>query len=238
MKRFLLTNDDGINAEGLIRLAETVKEFGEVWVVAPDSQRSSISHAISFHQPIELHPCEFPVEGVHAYSCTGTPSDCVRAGALYLMPEKPFAVLSGINRGYNAASDIQYSGTCGAAFEGAFQGIHSIAVSEQPKDCHDVIEKYLKEILTELLDQKLEPGQIYNVNFPACPLSELKGVKRDVTVSDGYFYSSRYKKLADLSDGGICIEVDGESSENGEDGTDLYAISQKYITIGIVNNIR
>ena len=79
MKRFLLTNDDGINAEGLIRLAETVKEFGEVWVVAPDSQRSSISHAISFHQPIELHPCEFPVEGVHAYSCTGTPSDSALA---------------------------------------------------------------------------------------------------------------------------------------------------------------
>ncbi len=238
MKRFLLTNDDGISAEGIVRLADIMKDFGEVWVVAPDGQRSSISHAISFHKPVEVHPYDFPVTGVRAYSCTGTPSDCVRIGSLVLMPEKPDAVLSGINKGYNVASDIQYSGTCGAAFEGAFQGIRSIALSEQPVGCHDVVNLHIRSIIAELLEAEIASGQIFNVNFPACPLSELKGIKRGAAVSDEYFYSSRYKKLADFEDGGMCLEVDGEYSEKGSKDSDLRAVTEKYITISTVNNVR
>ena len=121
MRSILIANDDGINDEGLIRLAKLAKELGEVWVVAPDDQRSAASHAISLHSHIDIYPHDFPIDGVHAFSCSGTPADCVRVGALSIMPHKPDVVLAGINRGLNVATDIQYSGTAGAAFEGAFQ---------------------------------------------------------------------------------------------------------------------
>ena len=127
----LITNDDGIEADGLIRLAEAAKEFGEVWVVAPKRERSAASHSITLRRHIDVYPHnDFPVEGVKAYHCSGKPADCVRVGALAVMPEKPDLVLSGINYGYNSATDIQYSATVGAAFEAAFQGIHAIALSE------------------------------------------------------------------------------------------------------------
>jgi 5'-nucleotidase len=78
MRSILIVNDDGIEAEGLLRLAALAKEFGEVWVVAPDGQRSAASHAISLHSHVDVYPHDFPIEGVRAFSCSGTPADCVR----------------------------------------------------------------------------------------------------------------------------------------------------------------
>ena len=147
--RILITNDDGINSDGIVRLAKAAKEFGEVWVVAPETQRSAASHSITLHSAIDIYPCEdFPIDGVHAYYCSGTPGDCVRVGGLNVMPKKPDLVLSGINFGYNVASDIQYSATCGAAFEAAFQGYHAIALSEGACDCHEVTDKYIKQVFS------------------------------------------------------------------------------------------
>lgn len=236
MRSILIANDDGINAEGLIRLAALARELGEVWVVAPDGQRSAASHAISLHSHVDVYPHTFPVEGVRAYSCTGTPADCVRVGALSIMPHRPDIVLSGINAGYNVATDIQYSGTAGAAFEGAFQGCLSIAVSEQASSCGEVADRYLPELLAELMEQKLGYGQIFNVNIPGCPLSEFRGILRDRAVSRGMFYRDRYKKTADLPNGGIRLEVDGLYNENCESDTDFRAVIENYISIGIVNN--
>lgn len=236
MRSILIVNDDGIEAEGLIRLAALEKEFGEVWVVAPDGQRSAASHAISLHSHVDVYPHDFPIEGVRAFSCSGTPADCVRVGAVSLMPSKPDIVLSGINNGYNVATDIQYSGTAGAAFEGAFQGCLSIAISEEAKSCHEVADRYLPEILAELVEQRLGYGQIFNVNIPACPLSECRGILRDRAVSHGMFYRDRYKKTADLPNGGMRLVVDGQYSEDCEPDTDFSAVVGKYISIGIVNN--
>ena len=98
--RILITNDDGINAGGIIRLAQTAMKLGEVWVVAPNEQRSAASHSISLHDHIDIYPYDFPIAGVKAFSCSGTPSDCVRVGCLNIMPCKPDLVLSGINNGY------------------------------------------------------------------------------------------------------------------------------------------
>lgn len=127
MKKILITDDDGIFADGIIRLAETAKSFGEVWVVAPESQRSAASHSITLKSSVDAWRVDFPVEGVHAYACDGTPADCVRIGVLNIVPGKPDHVFSGVNHGYNLTSDIQYSATAGAAFEAAFQKIHTIA---------------------------------------------------------------------------------------------------------------
>lgn len=236
--RILITNDDGIESEGIVRLAHVAREFGEVWVVAPESQRSAASHSITLHNPIDIYPYEdFPIADVHAYSCSGTPGDCVRVGGLNVMPQKPDVVLSGINYGYNCASDIQYSATCGAAFEAAFQGYHAIALSEGMCDCHEVTDKYLRHVLSELLDQPLEPGFIHNVNFPGCPLGDCKGILYNRRVSRGMFFRDSYDVLEQLDDGGIRYMVNGEYNEDNEEGTDFRAITDKYVSVGIVNNV-
>lgn len=234
--RILITNDDGIESDGIRRLAETAKEFGEVWVVAPESQRSAASHSITLRHPIDVHPFQL-MEGVRAFSCTGTPGDCVRVGILNIMPEKPDIIMSGINFGYNVASDIQYSATAGAAFEGEFQGILSIAFSEGMNGCHEVTDKYLKEIMAELIDKPYIPGQIWNVNFPHCKAGECKGILRDRKVSRKSFYTDRYKAVEEFSNGGVSLMVDGIFSPTTEEGTDIGAVLDNYISIGVVKNI-
>lgn len=235
--RILITNDDGINSYGIIRLAHVAKEFGEVWVVAPESQRSAASHSITLHSTVDIYPCpEFPVDGVHAYSCSGTPADCVRVGSLNIVPGKPDVVLSGINYGFNCASDVQYSATCGAAFEAAFQGLHAIALSEEACDCHQVADKYIRQVLTELLDVKLEPGFIHNVNFPGCELGDCKGILYDRKNSRGMFYKDTYDVIEKLDDDGVRYMVNGHYNEECEPETDMRAIVDKYVSVGVVNN--
>lgn len=237
MRYLLLTNDDGIEADGLVRLARCAKEFGEVWVVAPDSQRSAASHSITLHSTIDVYPHEFPVEGVHAFSCSGMPGDCVRVGGLAVMPEKPVAVLSGINYGYNAATDLQYSATAGAAFEAAFQGFLPIALSECACPCHEATDAYLREVLADLLNRPPRQGHIWNVNFPGCSLKDCRGIQEVSRVSQGMFYRDRYVEVERLAKGGIRYKVDGQYNEDAEEGTDFRSIVDRYVTLCQVRNI-
>ena len=237
MRTILITNDDGITADGLIRLAEAARNFGQVWVVAPEKQRSAASHSITLHSHIDVYPHAFPVDGVRAFACSGTPGDCVRVGSLYVMPGKPDAVLSGINYGYNVASDIQYSATAGAAFEAAFQGIRAIALSEDISSCHEVTQAYLPEVLERLLELPARPGQIWNVNFPGCPLAECGGILENRSVSRGAFYRDHYRKLEDLPGNGFRLMVEGVYNEEAEAGTDFRAVVDKYVSVGSVSNV-
>lgn len=236
MRKILITNDDGINADGIIRLAQAATEFGEVWVIAPDSQRSDMSHSITLRHSVDAWKVDFPVPGVHAYACSGTPGDCVRIGSLNIVPEKPDHVFSGINYGFNAASDIQYSATAGAAFEAAFQGIHTIAFSEDACEIHEVTERYLKEIIAELLNKPLGVNQIWNVNFPGCQLAECNGILRDRKVSTDAFYVDRYIETT-VSEDKVSYMVEGIRNYSALEGTDLKAIFDNYISIGIATNI-
>ena len=236
-KKILITNDDGIAADGIIRLARAAMDFGEVYVVAPDSERSAASHSITLRHSIDVRPYDFPVEGVAAFSCSGTPGDCIRVGSLSIMPQRPDVVLTGINFGYNVASDIQYSATVGAALEGEFQGYHSIAFSEGIKDCHEVTDRYLKEVLEELIDKEYMPGYVYNVNFPHCRLEDCKGILRDRAVSRGSFYKDRYKVVKELDGGGASYMVDGIFDPVDEEGTDYDAVLSNHISIGLVKNL-
>ena len=235
--RILVTNDDGIRSDGLIRLAECAKEFGEVWVIAPDSERSAASHCITLRTHIDIYPEDFAVSGVRAFSCSGMPGDCVRVGGLNVMDERPDVVLSGINFGYNVASDIQYSATCGAAFEAEFQGYKAIAVSEGGSGCHEVTDRYLHEILAEVLEYENRDRQIINVNFPDCPLLDHKGVLRDRTVSKGMIFQDIYHVTEELKNDGRRYMVEGIVQKNGEPGTDLAAVMDGYISIGYAHNI-
>ena len=236
MRKILITNDDGIDADGLIRLAKAAAEYGQVWIVAPESQRSAMSHGITLRHSIEAWKVEFPVPGVHAFACNGTPADCVRIGVLNIVPGKPDHVFSGINYGYNTASDLQYSATAGAAFEAAFQRIHTIAFSEDACEMHEVTDRYLKEIIGELLDKPLSINQIWNVNFPGCELSECRGVLRDRAVSTDEFYKDRYIET-EVSEGKISYMVEGIRNYDAEEGTDLRAILDNFVSVGIATNI-
>ena len=236
MRKILITNDDGIESDGLIRLAKTAVEFGEVWVVAPDSQRSAMSHSITLRHSIEAWKADFPVPGVHAYACDGKPADCVRIGVLNIMPEKPDHVFSGINYGYNAASDLQYSATAGAAFEASFQKIHTIAFSEDASKMHEVTDYYLREVIAELITKPLLTNQIWNVNFPGCKLAECNGILRNREVSTDAFFKDHYIETV-VSEDRISYMVEGIRNYTAAENTDLKAIFDNYVSIGIATNI-
>ncbi len=245
-KRILLTNDDGIQSDGIRRLAEAATAFGEVWVVAPESQRSAASHSITLNAPVDVYPAsfrQFPVDGVRAFYCSGTPADCVRVGIHAILPGKPDLLLSGINDGYNAASDLQYSATVGAAFEAVFQGVPALAFSEAAKEAHSTTDAFLDIVLQELVEgvfvqdlEMMEPC-IMNVNFPGCSASECKGILRDRRVDRGCFYRDKYPEKQKLPGGGVRLEVQGHYNEDAEPGTDFAALVDGYVSIGKVWNI-
>ena len=185
--RILVTNDDGINAPGLA-VAEQIAykiagKKGKVITIAPAVDQSGVSHSISYLRPtlIEQHSDS-------RYSVEGTPADCVLAGIYHVMKEsKPNLILSGVNNGHNLAEDILYSGTVGAAIEGALQGIKSIAMSQcYTKESYSLDNKFQSsESLGAVICLKLLNANIwnsapypvfFNVNFPAARTSEVKGI--------------------------------------------------------------
>ena len=235
-RKILITNDDGIEADGLRRLVLAAVTFGEVWVVAPDGERSGASHSISLHRPFDVYPYDLGIEGVRAFSCSGSSGDCVRVGSIAVMPYKPDVVLTGINFGYNTATDLQYSATAGAAFEGAFQGYTAIALSEGRRG-HEVTDHCLQQLLAEYIDTEPDPRRIININFPDCPLAEYKGILRDRPVSASTLFKDEYKQIEQLPDGGRRYMVEGIYQEIAEPGTDLRAVLDGYISVGVVKNV-
>lgn len=236
MKKILITNDDGIDSDGLIRLARCAVKFGEVYVVAPESQRSAMSHSVTLRHSIDAWKVDFPVEGVHAYACDGTPVDCVRIGVLNIVPGRPEHVFSGINYGFNTAADLQYSATAGAAFEASFQKVHAIAFSEDAVEKHGVTDRYLEEIMRKLIDMPLGINEIWNVNFPCCDVSECNGILYDRVVSTDEFYADHYNETK-VSEDRISYMVEGVRNYNATEGTDLKAILDNYVSVGIAKNI-
>lgn len=162
--RILITNDDGINAQGIALLAKWARDKGEVTVVAPKVEQSGKSHAIDFTRPIEIKQVDL-MEGVRAYYMDSTPADCIRFAVLG-MKEKYDLILSGINRGFNLGKDIVYSGTAGAIFEGGRLGIPGIAFSTEPNTLDGAI-KHLDRAYNFIMDNHLlDENMLYNVNLP------------------------------------------------------------------------
>lgn len=173
----LVCNDDGIDAVGIVKLAEIAATFGDVYVVAPSGQRSAVSHGITFGKDIIVRSVAFPVPVKAAYSVDGTPADCTSVGIKCLLPVKPDVVLSGINKGYNLGFDTVYSGTVGAAREGHHCGIKSFAISMHHEADFTIVDKYLKDVLAKLLKEEIGANEFWNINLPDCKPEELQGVK-------------------------------------------------------------
>ncbi|OQW66864.1 MAG: 5'/3'-nucleotidase SurE [Nitrospira sp. ST-bin5] len=172
--RILVTNDDGIDSPGLTALAEALKAIGEVWVVAPDRERTAVAHAVTLHKPLRLHRL-----APRTFSVNGTPVDCVNLALLKVMPKPPAIVVSGINKGVNLGDDVLYSGTVSAAMEGTILGIPSIAVSQEGRETFrfPVAADYAARIVRQVLAQGLPDETLLNVNVPNRALRAIKGVR-------------------------------------------------------------
>jgi 5'-nucleotidase len=162
----MVSNDDGIRAPGLAAVAAALEAVGDVWVVAPDRERSAVSHAITLDRPLrvdEVRPRWLAV--------SGTPVDSVYLGALHLLPGRPDLVVSGINNGYNLGSDVFYSGTVAAAVEGTVRGVPSIAVSQefQPQPDFAHAARFALALARATLQYGLPPGTLLNANLAAAP---------------------------------------------------------------------
>lgn len=251
--KILVTNDDGIDAPGIARLAECARQFGEVLVMAPKEQCSGMSHHIHIRKAMELkRRDDFPVKGVRAYSLDGTPADCVRAvvhGVLdpdagkkgagtpeYFAknPDFPDVVFSGINEGPNAGYDIVYSGTVGAAMEASLYGIQAICFSHMARRNEDgsteVMERYLDALARECVENRLPAGKIWNINFPDCAPDQFKGILRDRVPDHWCMYKDYYIE----KDG--YVRVTDFLRTEGDIRTDAGAILAGYISIGTVTN--
>src|SRR5262250_2840273 len=177
--RILITNDDGIHSEGLDVCAEIGRALsGDVWVIAPEFDQSGVSHSLSLNDPLRLREI-----GQRRFAVKGTPTDCVIMGARYVIPDgKPDLVLSGVNRGRNAAEDVTYSGTVAGAIEGTVLGIPSFALSQAyaaatRKDPHWATAlKYAPDLIRRVLADGMPRDVFVNINFPDCPPEAVKGV--------------------------------------------------------------
>lgn len=176
----LITNDDGIHAPGIMHLVEAVKDLGRIVVVAPDKPQSGMGHAITIGFPLRLSPVKF-LDGVEAYSCSGTPVDCVKLAVDKVLHRKPDLCLSGINHGANHSINVIYSGTMSAAIEASIESIPSIGFSllEYSVEADFTgAKKYARLIVEKLIRQKeLDKHLCLNVNIPYVDESLIQGVK-------------------------------------------------------------
>ena len=177
--KILVTNDDGIFAEGLIALVKELKSIADVVVVAPDRELSAMGTTVSLHQPVRARKVTPVASGIESYAVEGTPADCVILALGKLAKDEIDLVISGINRGANLGDDVLISGTVGAAIQGCLHGFPALAISAKFGDklYFDDAAKF-----AALLAKKVEAGVIpadvcLNVNLPNIPLEKIKGVK-------------------------------------------------------------
>ena len=228
--KILLTNDDGYNAPGILALYETLRSNYEVMLVAPDREKSAISHGITLNEPMRIDRVNLS-NGGGGYSITGTPADCVKLGLFRFYTSPPDLVISGINPGSNTGVNINYSGTVGAAREAALNGISSIAVSMFKKgnisDFYGMAQ-FIAQIVNKITDCNLPSGVFLNINAPDIPISEARGVKITRQASDNL--SKQFEKRVDPRNQSY-YWYGGIGRVTGEGNTDVNALLKNYISI-------
>ncbi|KAB0269529.1 MAG: 5/3-nucleotidase SurE [Microvirga sp.] len=231
--RILCTNDDGIHAPGLETLEAIARALSDdVWVVAPETDQSGVSHSLSLNDPLRLRE----ISDRH-FAVKGTPTDCVIMGVRHLMREtKPDLILSGVNRGQNVAEDVSYSGTVAGAIEGTLLGVPSIALSQaysasSRKDLKwQCAEHHGPKVVRKILEAGIDKGILVNVNFPDCEPDDVEG---SAVVNQGV-RTQELLKLDERADGRgnpyYWIGFERRPFTPGN-GTDLWAIANRRIAI-------
>lgn len=220
----LLTNDDGYGAEGLRTLEECVEGLGEIVVVAPDRERSAVSHGLTIRSPLELTRL-----GDDRYSLNGTPADCVIYAISNVLREIPDLVVSGINHGANLADDIMYSGTVAAAREASHRGIASLALSQAYDDRpirFDRGRKFIRSLVETMLEHKFDGGICLNVNVPVRRVRGVRITRQGCALHFPHFSIYGPESEASLPD----LEVT-DIKPDPEPALDYEAIAQQFISI-------
>src|ERR687894_1172205 len=241
--RIVLTNDDGIDAPGLLAARQALEKVADVLTVAPDQNRSGVGRSISFGRPLHVEEREM-ADGGMGYACSGTPVDCVRLVALGLMDFEPDLVVAGINHGENLGDDITYSGTVAGAMEGIVIGVPGIAVSLSiDRPWHETVEEDVpleSELhfgpaaqftarLAKIAFKGLPKGRILNVNAPNMTREELKGAR--VTKLGRRMYKDELVEVRD-KEGRIGYDIyNNPPGHHDEEGTDFAAIGNGEISI-------
>lgn len=229
----LVSNDDGINSVGLHELVKSLSQIGNVYVVAPDSERSANSHHFTYKGRMRIEQRQ--VEGAKlAYSLWGTPCDCIHAGLQYIIKEKIDLVVSGINQGWNVSSDMIYSGTIAAAREGFMQGVPSIAMSLNTFTGKDfsVASRFAREIASKFINNPNNHSYFLNVNVPDLKYEEIKGIKicdhlSKINYNEGYHIESEFG-VDYLATGEATCEIE---CDKNDDRIDTNALDLGYVTI-------
>jgi len=231
--RILLTNDDGIHAEGLAvleRIALTLSD--DVWIVAPETDQSGLAHSLTLSEPLRLRK----VSEKH-FALRGTPTDCVIMGVKEVLGgKKPDLVLSGVNNGANMADDVTYSGTIAGAIEGTLQGIKSFAISQAANYLDgerlipwEIVENYAPDLLKKLIDVEMPDWTFMNLNFPNCRPEEVQGIS--VTAQGKLDFGINIEKR---SDGRgypyYWLKFDARKGDFRE-GTDIHALRANKISV-------
>ncbi len=231
--RILLTNDDGVHAEGLRcleRVARTLSD--DVWVVAPEADQSGFAHSLSLSEPLRLRQ----LDDRH-FAVRGTPTDCVIMGVKNILPEPPDLILSGVNSGSNVADDITYSGTVAGAMEGTLLGIRSIALSQAYRVREGVgrdvpwetTEAHAPALLGRLLAVDLPAGVFLNVNFPNAAPEDVEGVT--VAAQGKLAYGMWVEERADGRGFPYYWLRFGRETTAPRAGTDLHALGSRKISV-------
>jgi 5'-nucleotidase len=226
-----VTNDDGIFSKGIKSLIEVAVEFGDVLIIAPDKPQSGMGHAITVNQILRLEP-SFLFDGLSAYTCSGTPVDCVKLGIYEVMHRKPDLILSGINHGENTSTNVLYSGTMSAAVEGAMENIPSIGFSladfQSDADFSEV-QEVARKIISQALMSDFPSNVCLNVNVPKKSETKIKGIK--VCKQAHAFWEDRFDKRLDQF-GKPYYWLTGEFlNEDKSEDTDLFALQNGYASV-------
>ena len=222
----LLSNDDGIQSEGLVALEDNLRAVGEIYTVAPDRAQSSMSHALTLHRPLRVYELN-----ARRLAVDGTPVDCVKLALTGLLPVRPDLVISGINKGPNLGDDIIYSGTVSAAIEGALLGIPAIAVSLVTFKDFDfrAAAEFTATLVERIAERGIPPKTLHNVNVPPAAKAELKGWQ--VTRMGKRHYSETIVERIDPR-GGKYYWIGGDDlGFANEDGTDCKAVQEGFVSV-------
>ncbi|MGB4655778.1 MAG: 5'/3'-nucleotidase SurE [Bacteroidales bacterium] len=227
----LVTNDDGIFAKGIRTLIDCVKDFGEVLVLAPDKPQSAMGHAVTILEPLFIRKISSS-ENYREYSCNGTPADCVKLAYRAILNRKPDLIVSGINHGANSSLNVLYSGTMAAVIEGAMSDIPAVGFSlcdYMPDANFDHCIDAVKSIVANVLEEKLPPRVVLNVNIPAASCGKIKGVK--VTRQADAYWDERFDKRTDPHGREYYWLTGDFINIDEDDDNDLVALDNSYVSI-------
>lgn len=233
--KILISNDDGILANGIRALIEALAPCHDVYVVAPDRERSAAGHSLTLHTPLRVEEVEPKYGAKRCWMTTGTPGDCVKLAinAILEENEKPDLVISGINHGPNLGADILYSGTVSCAMEGAMMGYPSIATSlasmRNEYEDFKFTAQFIAELINRLDAYKIPPKTILNINVPGLEKEDIGGIA--VTELGNRMFTDEYEKRVDPR-GKVYYWMAGELITEAEDATtDIAAVRNNMISV-------